>query len=132
LSATDETFGRAEPHPAGSELQANTSGDNPRRRTAVPNTGKKIEPAAGASDRPIADLKGKKGKALPPSRMATGNHSSKPVFRSLFFRADLHGFHAVSASVLVLNVPLSTTVVVVVVGFLPTTVHFLVEASRTT
>ena len=40
-------------------------------------------------------------------------------------------FMPVSASVLVLNVPLSTTVVVVVVGFLSTIVHFLVEASRT-
>jgi len=41
-------------------------------------------------------------------------------------------FMPVSASVLVLNVPLSTIVVVVVVGFLSTIVHFLVVASRTT
>jgi hypothetical protein len=46
--------------------------------------------------------------------------------------ADLHGFHADSALVLVLNVPLSTMVVVVVVGLVSTTVHFLVVASRTT
>ena len=41
-------------------------------------------------------------------------------------------FMPVSASVLVLNVPLSTIVVVVVVGLVSTTVHFLVVASRTT
>jgi hypothetical protein len=41
-------------------------------------------------------------------------------------------FMPVSASVLVLKVPLSTTVVVVVVGFELTTVHFFVDASRTT
>ena len=42
-------------------------------------------------------------------------------------------FMPVSASVLVLKMPLSTTVVVVVVvGFLSTIVHFLVVASRTT
>jgi len=41
-------------------------------------------------------------------------------------------FMPVSASVLVLNTPLSTTVVVVVAGFLSTMVHFFVEASRTT
>jgi len=40
-------------------------------------------------------------------------------------------FMPVSASVLVLNTPLST-IVVVVVGFLSTMVHFLVVASRTT
>ena len=55
-----------------------------------------------------------------------------------FFIADqfsvqtLMVFMPVSASVLVLKVPLSTIVVVVVVGFLSTIVHFLVEASRTT
>ena len=41
-------------------------------------------------------------------------------------------FMPVSASVLVLNVPLSTIVVVVVVGLLSTIVHFFVVASRTT
>lgn len=41
-------------------------------------------------------------------------------------------FMLVSASVLNLNTPLSTTVVVVVVGFLSTMVHFLVLASLTT
>ena len=41
-------------------------------------------------------------------------------------------FMPVSASVRVLKVPLSTTVVVVVVGFLSTMVHFFVVVSRTT
>jgi len=41
-------------------------------------------------------------------------------------------FMPVSASAFVLKIPLSTTVVVVVVGFLSTTVHFLVVASLTT
>ena len=41
-------------------------------------------------------------------------------------------FMPVSASVFVLKMPLSTTVVVVVVGFLSTTVHFLVVACRKT
>jgi len=40
-------------------------------------------------------------------------------------------FMLVSASVFVLNTPLSTMVVVVVVGLVSTTVHFLVVASRT-
>lgn len=41
-------------------------------------------------------------------------------------------FMLVSASVHALNVPLSTTVVVLVVGWEPTVVHSLVVASRTT
>src|SRR3954447_15102876 len=41
-------------------------------------------------------------------------------------------FMPVSASVRVLKVPLSTMVVVVVVGFLSTMVHFFVAVSRTT
>src|SRR5713226_8334946 len=88
--------------------------------------GQKIQPAAdwpratGASDRPISDLKGK-GKALPPSRMATG----QPQFEAYFSVQTFMDFMPVSASVLVSNVPLSTTVVVVAVGFLSTTVHFL-------
>jgi hypothetical protein len=40
-------------------------------------------------------------------------------------------FMPVSASVLVLNVPLSTTVVVVVAGFLSTMVHFFKTPRRT-
>jgi hypothetical protein len=41
-------------------------------------------------------------------------------------------FMLVSASVLVVNVPLSTIVVVVDVGLVSTTVHFPVVASRAT
>jgi hypothetical protein len=56
-----------------------------------------------------------------------------PVRVDLQFSVQtLIDFMPVSASVRVLNVPLSTTVVVVVVGFLSTMVHFLVDASRTT
>jgi hypothetical protein len=55
-----------------------------------------------------------------------------PFFEAYFSVQTFMDFMPVSASVLVLNVPLSTTVVVVVVGFLSTTEHFLVEASRTT
>jgi hypothetical protein len=53
-----------------------------------------------------------------------------PFFEAYFFVQTFMDFMPVSASVL--NVPLLTTVVVVAVGFLSTTVHFVVEASRTT
>jgi hypothetical protein len=58
---------------------------------------------------------------LPPSRMVPG----QPQFQARFFEAyfsvqTFMVFMPVSASVLVLNIPLSTTVVVVVVGFLST------------
>jgi hypothetical protein len=91
-----------------------------------------LESATGGGERSIAVLKGKR-KALPPSRMATGQTIvQSPFFEAYFSVQTFMDFMPVSASVLVLNVPLSTTVVVEVVGFLSTTVHFLVEASRTT
>jgi hypothetical protein len=100
-------------------------------------TGEKSNPrliclrAIGTGDQPIAALKGKRKGPVTPQE---GDRAT--TIRNLFFAyfsvQTLMLFMPVSASVLVLNVSLSTTVVVVAVGFLSTTVHFLVEASRTT
>jgi hypothetical protein len=90
-----------------------------------------LESATGASDRSFADLKDKE-RPCRHQGWRQGNHSSKPFFEAYFSVQTFMDFMPVSASVLVLNVPLSTTVVVEVVGFLSTTEHFLVEASRTT
>jgi len=135
LSATDETFGREDrtwPILNCRRTPAVITRDAEQRFQ------QKIEPAAdwlraaGASDRPIADLKAKrKG----PATIKDGDRATTvpSLFSEAYFSVQTFMvFMPVSASVLDLNVPLSTTVVVVVVGFLSTTVHFLVEASRTT
>ena len=57
---------------------------------------------------------------------------SKAVFQTYCCVQTFIVFMPVSASVFVLKVPLSTIVVVVVVGLVSTIVHFLVVASRTT
>src|SRR5258706_10535398 len=54
IECDDKTFGRAGPHPADTELQANTSGDNPHRRTAVPAPAKKTNPRLMGFARPAA------------------------------------------------------------------------------
>jgi hypothetical protein len=137
LSATDQTLGGARPHPAESDRQR-TPAEITRDAEQRFQHQQKIEPtadwlgASGPGDRPIADLKAKrKG----PAAIRDGDRAT--AVRSLFSEAyfsvqTFMVFMPVSASVLVLNIPLSTTVVVVVVGFLSTTVHFLVVASRTT
>src|SRR4051812_14531763 len=95
----------ARPHLADSELQANTREDTDQRFQHR----QKIEPAAGwlraagANDRPIADLKAKR-KAPPPSRMATEQPQFQACFRSCFSVQTFMDFMPVSASVLVLNV----------------------------
>jgi hypothetical protein len=119
-----------------------TANAHQRRQRATPSGGSNASqksnpwliglarPASG--DRPFADLKEKrKG----PATIQDGDRAT--AVRSLFSEAyfsvqTFMVFMPVSASVLDLNIPLSTTVVVVVVGFLSTTVHFLVVASRTT
>jgi hypothetical protein len=131
LSATDETLGGA-PHPAYSDRRRTRAEITPDASSGS-NSSKKSDPQLIGLARlaPVIGLSligMAKGKALPPYRMVTG----QPQFEAYFSVQTFMVFMPVSASVLVLNVPLSTTVVVVVAGFLSTTVHFLVEASRTT
>jgi hypothetical protein len=71
--------------------------------------------------------------ALAPSKKGRGHAAARSPGRVRERQVQTFMvFMPVSASVLVLNVPLSTMVVVVVVGLVSTTVHFLVVASRTT
>jgi hypothetical protein len=58
------------------------------------NTSKKSNPPLMGFARPAAAIRPSQKKALPPSRMATGQPQFKALFLSLFFRADLYGFHA--------------------------------------
>ena len=68
--------------------------------------------------------KGGRSRPLPPPSVASRG-------KAQFVVQTFMVFMLVSASVLVLKVPLSTIVVVVVVGLVSTMVHFLVVASRT-
>jgi hypothetical protein len=137
LSATDETLGEDRTWPILNCRR--TRGKTTRDAEQRFQHRQKVEPAAdwlhaaGASDRPIADLW--KAKRKGPATIQDGDRATTvpSLFSEAYFSVQTFmDFMPVSASVLVLNIPLSTTVVVVVVGFLSTTVHFLVEASRTT